>query len=154
MTEKQEALEVHEVRDLANELTYHRYLMNKGQMLGLFHKMNVGEYLALHHIDIASDRTYLKELAKKMQLPIQQASGIVSGLEDRGLLIWSHDGNGSEGTYMTITESGQKLIRDQEKLLREYYGHVFAKFGRQNLIQLLSLMKQLEDIMGSEFEEK
>lgn len=87
-----------------------------------------------------------------MQIPIQQASKIVGGLEDRGLLIWSHDGYGSEGTYMTITDIGRKMVLDQEMTLKEYYGAVFESFGRDNLMQLLKLMKQLEEIMDSTFE--
>ena len=70
----------------------------------------------------------------------------------RGLLLWSHDGNGSEGTYVTITESGKKLLKNQEQILRDYYGKVIEKYGKENLIQLLRLMKELETVMSSELE--
>ena len=40
----------------------------------------------------------------------------------------------------------------QEETLKKYYGKVFEKFGKDNLIQLLQLMKQLETIMSSEVE--
>ena len=73
-------------------------------------------------------------------------------LRDAGYVVWSHDGDGSEGTYVTITESGQSIIRNQEELLKSYYGHVIDKFGKDNLLQLLRLMKQLETIMSSEAE--
>ena len=53
---------------------------------------------------------------------------------------------------MTITESGQNLLKNQEEILKNYYGKVFEKFGKDNLIQLLSLMKQLETVMSSEME--
>lgn len=161
MTDNRGNLGTMDIRELANELTYQRYLMNKEQIQGLFSELNIPEYLALHVIESRgaaseenSGRTYLKELAVKMQLTIQQASKIVGGLEDRGLLTWSHDGYGSEGTYMIITESGRKLVLKQEKRLKEYYGTVFEKFGRENLMQLLALMKQLEEIMDSSFGEK
>ena len=36
--------------------------------------------------------------------------------------------------------------------MKRYYGKVFDKFGKENLIQLLQLMKQLETIMSSEIE--
>lgn len=161
MTDKHENLKAAEVRELANELTYQRYLMNKEQIRGLFPEISIPEYIALHVIESRSvasadnpERTYLKELAAKMQLPIQQASKIAGGLEDRGMIVWSHDGYGSEGTYMIITESGRKLVLEQETKLKEYYGTVFEKFGRENLMQLLKLMKQLEEIMESSFEER
>ena len=73
-------------------------------------------------------------------------------LRDAGYVVWSHDGDGSEGTYVTITESGQSIIRNQEELLKSYYGHVIDKFGKDNLLQLLRLMKQLETIISSEAE--
>ena len=53
---------------------------------------------------------------------------------------------------MTITDSGRKLLKEQENILKHYYGKVFEKFGKENLIQLLQLMKQLETVMSSEME--
>lgn len=149
-----------DITKLSNELTYRRYLMNKGQLRKLFKELDVSEYIALHCISttnetssIYSGRTYLKELADKMQLTIRQTSKMVANLRDKGLLKWSHDGNGSEGTYVTITEMGQKLFREQEITLKDYYGRVIEKYGKENLILLLQLMKQLETVMSSEMEE-
>ena len=87
-----------------------------------------------------------------MQLTIRQTSNLVGNLRDRGLLVWSHDGNGSEGTYVMITESGRNLLRSQEQILRQYYGKVIEKYGQENLIQLLRLMKELETVMSGELE--
>lgn len=149
-----------DITKLSNELTYRRYLMNKDQLRKLFKELDVPEYIALHCISttnetsaIYSGRTYLKELADKMQLTIRQTSKMVANLRDKGLLKWSHDGNGSEGTYVTITEMGQKLFREQEITLKDYYGRVIEKYGKENLILLLQLMKQLETVMSSEMEE-
>ena len=149
-----------DITKLSNELTYRRYLMNKGQLRKLFKELDVSEYIALHCISttnetssIYSGRTYLKELADKMQLTIRQTSKMVANLRDKGLLKWSHDGNGGEGTYVTITEMGQKLFREQEITLKDYYGRVIEKYGKENLILLLQLMKQLETVMSSEMEE-
>lgn len=149
-----------DITSLTNELTYRRYLMDKDQIRKLFKELDVPEYIALHCISatdetsaIYSGRTYLKELADKMHLTIRQTSKMVGNLKEKGLLEWSHDGNGSEGTYVTITEMGQKLFHEQEAVLRDYYGRVIEKFGKENLILLLQLMKQLETVMSSEMEE-
>lgn len=157
--EKQEMIEKDDVTRLSNELTYRRYMMDKDQIRKLFRELSVPEYLALHSIsatnetsEIYSGRTYLKELADRMQLTIRQTSKMVGSLKDRGLLSWSHDGNGSEGTYVTITNMGQKLLNEQEEILKNFYGRVIQKFGKENLILLLQLMKQLETVMGSEME--
>ena len=85
-------------------------------------------------------------------MTMRQVSNMAGKLRDAGYVVWSHDGDGSEGTYVTITESGQSIIRNQEELLKSYYGHVIDKFGKDNLLQLLRLMKQLETIMSSEAE--
>ena len=153
-------MEKNEVVELSNELTYRHYLMDKGIIHELFQKMTIPEYIALHMIVQESEstviyggRTYLKELSEKMQLTIRQTSKMVGELRDRGLILWSHDGNGSEGTYVTITEMGRKLLEEQEQILKKYYGKVIGKFGKENMIKLLQLMKQLETVMSSEIEE-
>lgn len=159
MQEKREEMMKDDIADLSNELTYRRYIMNKDQIRKLFVELDASEYIALHIISqtsatsaIYSGRTYLKDLADKMQLTIRQTSKMVGTLKDRGLLSWSHDGNGSEGTYVTITEMGQKLLKEQEAVLKDYYGRVIQKFGKENLVLLLQMMKQLETVMSSEME--
>ena len=142
---------------LGNELTTRRYLFNKVQVSKA---LNVPDYIAMRIImgteesgDIYDGRTYLTDISDKMQITIRQASKMISGLKDRGLVKWVHDGNGSEGTYVTITESGRQLFLQQEKMIKEFYEKVIEKFGEDNLGQLLNLMKQLETYMESEMEE-
>lgn len=143
---------------LSNELTYQRHLFNREYRKDIFMKMSIPEYIALQYIameetsNIYSGRTYLKDLADKLQMTMRQISKMVGKLRDAGYVVWSHDGDGSEGTYVTITESGQSMLKNQEEILKRYYGKVFEKFGKDNLIQLLQLMKQLETVMSSEME--
>ncbi|MGN0436862.1 MAG: MarR family winged helix-turn-helix transcriptional regulator [Wujia sp.] len=143
---------------LSNELIYQRHLFNREYRREGLMKMSIPEYIALQYIaleeksNIYSGRTYLKDLADKLQMTMRQTSKMVEKLRDAGYVVWSHDGNGSEGTYVTITESGQNMLNNQEELFKKYYGKVFEKFGKNNLIQLLQLMKQLETIMSSEME--
>ena len=150
---------MHETRDiteLSNELTYHRYVLNQGQVRSLFHDMSIPEYIALHSISKSitengdSDRAYLRDLAQELRLTIPQTSKMIGNLRDKGLVLWGHDGNGNAGTYITITESGLRLMRQQETLLRDYYSRVVEKFGRENMMTLLQLVEQLEQIMDAE----
>ena len=67
---------------LTNEITYHRYLMNKGQLRDFFKELSIAEYIALHYIsldsemsEIYSGRTYLKEL--ESVLPIYSPFAIM-----------------------------------------------------------------------------
>lgn len=156
---KKNTITTKDIETLSNELTYRRYIFTKDQINNIFGNLNVRDYIALHIIketeageEIYSGRTYLKDLAEKMQLTIRQISQMVGGLKEQGLVLWSHDGDGSEGTYVTITEAGKELLQKDENALKDYYGKVIEKYGKDNMIQLLHLMKQLETVMSSELE--
>lgn len=142
---------------LGNELTTRRYLFHKIPVCRAF---NVPEYIAMRMImrtdeaeDIYGGKTYLKDISEMMQLTIRQTSKMIGELKDRGLVKWVHDGNGSDGTYVTVTPSGRELFLKQEQTMKEFYEKVIDRFGEDNLIQLLNLMKQLETHMESEMEE-
>ncbi|MDD6615635.1 MAG: MarR family winged helix-turn-helix transcriptional regulator, partial [Lachnospiraceae bacterium] len=83
---------------------------------------------------------------------IHQVSKMAGNLSDRGLVKWSHDGNGSEGTYLILTDYGSNIMEEKEKVLREYYGRVIHTFGKENVVQLLTLMQRLETVMNEELE--
>lgn len=149
-----------DVISLSNEFTYRKYLMNRGSVKHLFSKLSVAEYLTLQGIEAISDssdiygsKAYLTDLAQRMQMSIRQTSKLVRDLRDRGYVKWSHDGNGTNGTYVTITAAGEEQLHVQEEIIKEYYGGVIDKFGKENMVQLLVLMKELDTVMESEIEE-
>ena len=144
---------------LSHEITYRRYLLNKGKVKDLFESISIPEYIALHSIareseesSIYGQKTYLKDISAKMELTMRQTSKMIGDMRDRGLLIWSHDGNGSEGTYVTITPAGEEKLQEQEDVLKKFYGSVIESFGTEKLIQLLQLMQELETTMSLAFE--
>ena len=160
MEEQNKTLERTELERLSHELTYRRYMMDRGKVRSLFKDIRIPEYIALYSIaqdsenaSIYGDRTYLQELSEKMQLSMRQTSKMVGDLRDRGFVTWSHDGNGKDGTYVTITENGRKLLGNQETIVKEFYGRVIDSFGKENLIHLLHLMKELETVMTREIEQ-
>lgn len=150
-----------EVIKLAYELTYHKYLLNKDHAQNLFTELGISEYIALHRIArVTSDpaapaeKTYLKDLAEQLEMTMSSVSQMVGKLRDKGLVLWSHSGNGSNGTYVVITDSGLQAMRRQEEILNDYYSRVIDKFGHDNLVELLELMGRLEQVMNEEFTEK
>ena len=154
MEEKKENMDA---LKLGDELLTRRYLFSKIQVSKI---LNVPDYIAMRIImgtdgseDIYEGKTYLKDISEKMQISLRQTSKMIGRLKDRGLVNWVHDGNGSNGTYVTVTASGQELFEQQEKVLKDFYGKVIEKFGVDNLVQLLNLMKQLETHMETEIEE-
>ena len=134
--------------------------MNRDQIWKHLSSLSMREYIVLNRIselertsEIYPGKIYLKELAENMRLTIRQMSKMAGNLRDRGLITWSHDGNGNEGTYLSITDSGQKLLEENQKMIKDYFGRVIEKFGNENLVELLQLMKQLDTIMQGELEE-
>lgn len=160
MDQRQET-ERFDVRQLVNELTYRKYLFDNDSFRSFFKEIRFIDYIVLYTIIenektsvIYSGRTYLQELADRMQMPIRQVSRIVRELKEKGLVLWAHDGDGSEGTYVTITEEGSTLFKKQEERLHHFLGTVVQKFGQENLVQMLCLMKEFGTVFCGELERK
>ena len=64
-------------------------------------------------------------------------------------------GGGAAGMLAATAaaEAGARvtLLEKNEKLLRDYFVRVIDRFGAGNVSELLRLMKQLEEIMETEF---
>lgn len=143
--------------DLSSELTYHRYIFSQVQINGLFREITVPEYIALHLIagsvsksGDGAGKTYLKDIADELHLSVPKTSKMIGELRDKGWICWGHDGNGKDGTYVTVTASGAELIERQEGRLKDYYGRVIEHFGEDKLVTLFGLMQELEDVMDHE----
>ena len=136
-------------------------MFNQVQITALFGEISVPEYIALHSISgsiskngAGAEKTYLRDIANELHLSIPKASKMIRQLRDKGFLSWGHDGNGEDGTYVTITESGAALMERQERILKDYYGRVIEKFGEEKLVSLFGLMKELENVMDHELHER
>lgn len=156
-----------DVVKLAYELIFRRYVVNKDQVNAVLKKLTITEYIILYFIsdgsmpeddtpeeEIFKRKTYLRELEDHMQMTTRKMSKQIRKLQDRGLLFWGHDGDGSEGTYVTISKEGLDLLHQQEIGLRDYFSRVIDRFGAKNVVKLLTLMRRLEEIMDDEFHEK
>ena len=45
-----------------------------------------------------------------------------------------------------------QIEEKHQQVTKEFYGRVIEKFGRQNMMELLNLMKQLDTVMTVELE--
>lgn len=72
---------------------------------------------------------------------------MVSKLKEKGLVLWSHDGNGSEGTYIVITETGLNALHTQEKILKNYYQEVIERVGRDRFVHIIEELQTLKSVM-------
>lgn len=146
-----------DIAELSKELSHQRYMLNQEQVHTFFKDISVPDYISLHNIskflsehNHDSGKAYLKDLAVARKLPVPQISRIAGRLRDNGLVSWTHDDDGSEGTYITITEYGHRLMEKQEKQLRDYFTRVTESFGKENMTSLLQLMNRLETVMDQE----
>lgn len=144
---------------LAYELTYHRFLLNRVKSSALFCNLSMPEYIALHRIYRTSDKQkeeklYLSELCVNMNMSIHQVSKMVKALKEKGLVNWLHDGDGDDGTYITITHSGEEAMHTQSEMLKDYYGRVIERFGYDRLEALMSEMEALDEVLCDEIREE
>ena len=148
------------MKNLAHEITYRRYLLSKDDARSMFKDINIAEYIALHFMceqiesdSIYSDRIYLSEISEKLNLPIRKTSKLIREMSGKNLINWDHDGDGKDGTYVTITEHGKSVFEGTDSKLRDFYSSVLRKFGKEKLIQLLQLMKEFDCVMRTELEQ-
>lgn len=76
---------------------------------------------------------------------------MIRKLHERGLVFWSHSGDGRDGTYVVITDSGVRAMERQANILNAYYSRVIEAFGCENLKSLLEQISRLEDVMNEVF---
>lgn len=148
------------MKELAHEITYRRYILSKNDSKNVFREVNIAEYITLHYLcervesdSIYSGRVYLSEISEKLNLPIRKTSKLIRDMNGKNLVNWDHDGDGKDGTYVTITEHGMKVFEETDNKLKDFYSKVLEKFGKDKMIQMLHLMKEFDSVMRTEVEQ-
>lgn len=148
------------MKNLAHEITYRRYLLSRDDARFVFKDVNIAEYIVLHFMSeqiesdsIYSDRIYLSEISEKLNLPIRKTSKLIREMSGKNLINWDHDGDGKDGTYVTLTEHGKSVFEETDGKLKDFYTRVLQKFGKEKMIQLLSLMKEFDTVVRTELEQ-
>lgn len=123
----------------------------------VFQKMSSSEYVLMwllfkHARDTGSEKIYLKDLAQNLNLPMGQVSKIARDLQRKGFVLWTHDGDGQEGTYLQLTDNSRDSAMAQRELLTDFNQRVMKAFGEEEFIQLLGQIARLEAIMDQEAE--
>ena len=151
---------------LSDEMTFRRYFTGAMNTRKIFSRMSTGNYVTIEIIerliekeygsDTQTDggsRIYLKDLASHFKIPMYKVSEIVRDMSERGMVTWTHDGKGKEGTYIILTESGKKAAKDQQAILKEFYSRVIERFGKEKFVELLGMMADLDQVMESELDQ-
>ena len=151
---------------LSDEMTFRRYIPGVMNTKKIFNKMSTGNYIAIEIIERLiekgggkdnlvdeSSRIYLKDLAAHFKIPMYKVSEIVRDLNERGMVTWTHDGKGEEGTYIILTESGLKAAQEQHTVLKDFYSRVIEEYGKDKFVELIGLMAELDQVMEAELDQ-
>lgn len=151
---------IESMNGIAHEITYSRYMLSKDDARFMFKDINIAEYILLHYMcerlesdSIYSGKIYLSEISEKLNLPIRKTSKLIREMNGKNLISWDHDGDGKDGTYVTITEHGKTVFEETDGKLKDFYSRVLNKFGKEKIIQLLQLMKEFDSVMRTELEQ-
>ncbi len=91
-------------------------------------------------------------MVKELNLPLPKVTAIARSLQGKGLVRWTHDGNGEDGTYILLTDTALTSVQTHRQTLRKYHQRVVSAFGEERFLHLLSEIAQLEEILRQEAE--
>lgn len=119
----------------------------------LFQTMDSADFMLMlilaRHSQADQKKIYMKDLAEETKLPLRRVSDIARTLASQEWVSWKFDGNGDEGTYLEITESGLDVTKKQKESLETFYQKVIDKFGQDRFIQMMKDISDLEEIMNN-----
>lgn len=140
---------------MVSELIYRQYFLNRGQLQEMFEMIDLEEFIALKYISRREqEKVYIKDLSTNLKTSNQKVTTTIGKLRDKGLIKWTYDGDGEEGTYVTITEEGFTFLNSQERMFIEHFSVVIEKFGVHRMGKFLAMFKDLQKIVREEFKKE
>ncbi len=141
----------------AVEVIYKIYTMEHKYLDRYFVKLNMRDCIVMHMLDAAGQaggepKIYLKDIVSRLGIPTRAASNMARELSDKGLVSWSHDGDGSEGTYIVITDTGRALLREQEDITGEHFSNIARKYGYDKIKTVLDSITELDQMIKEDAE--
>ena len=128
-------------------------LFHSPAMQRLFQKNASDEYaliwlLSKHMQDTGSEKIYLKDMVREMNLPLPKVTAIARSLQNKGLVTWTHE----EGTYILLTELAVSSVQTRRQALHSYHQRVVSAFGEDRFLHLIGEIARLEEILQQEAE--
>lgn len=145
-----------EFLSLANRMVQLRYSMDSDHLGIIFSEISMPDYMMLimlskkMGIHEPNAKVYLSEISTQTNMPITKVSKLVQNLQDKGYVYWRHDNDGSQGTYIFLSETGAELLKKQQEILHRYFKIVIERMGYDKFVQVLELMLELETVMEEE----
>ena len=139
--------------DLSNEILFSRIMLDRNSLGWLFKDLLPGEYMLLV-ITGKMEKAYLRSLEYLTKYNMPSISKLAGRLKNKGLVIWTHDGDGSEGTYLMLTKAGEERLREMEELTAKYYARVIDQFGEDKLREFTSMARRIAELLKEEMSER
>ena len=139
--------------DLSNEILFSRILLDRNSLNWLLKDMLPGEYMILVMTG-KMEKAYLRSLEYLTKYNMPSISKLAGRLKNKGLVIWTHDGDGSEGTYLMLTDTGKARLQEMEEITARHYARVIDHFGEEKMREFTSMARRIAELLKEEIGEK
>lgn len=130
-------------------------LFKKGRQLQMRYCANFGDLRVLrlinHHYP---DGALASQLAERMDVSMPTMSGKLTSLEKQGLIQRRQSDSDRRKVYITVTEAGQRLIRENYREYIESVQRAAEKLGEEKTVTLCNIMEELSDYLSYELRER
>ncbi len=114
----------------------------------VFTEVSTNEYLTLlllvRKLGLHESKVYLREICEELDTPMQKVSPRAQRLQDRGLVYWEHD---EQGTYIRISERGVEAMEKQQEILTDFIAKAIEKYGYEDFNRLIEMRQKLNSVM-------
>lgn len=93
----------------------------------------------------------MSEIAQYLGVPLNTATGIVSRLEKRGVIIRERDLIDKRVVTISICEAGKGFLTSQFKLMEHYYSLLMNSMSEEEKLVLIKLVAKFLEIVSQDF---
>lgn len=139
--------------EMGNKWLEMQFITREDHFKKLFSEMYIFDYITLtlliknNGFDEAGKRVYLSDLKEEMDLPMENVSKIVQGMQSRGVIYWNHDASDRPGTFITMSEMGREALSLQEKKIECFFETAIGEFSKDEFIKLIELRSKFNEVM-------
>jgi len=144
-----------QINAFANQMITFQHMIEDEHFNSVFKVVNVEDYNLLKRIyshvseDQLLEPIYVKELGTYLNVKSDRVARIVQHLADHGYLYWEL---GESGTYIRLSEPGLAKIKEQQKIIDDFYFQVITKMGCGKFKALLDGMNEFTELIKEESE--
>lgn len=98
------------------------------------------------------DKIKISEIAKLTNVCSSAASRTLNGLENKELIKRVSDSTDRRNTYAELTDKGQEVLSECQKIMDDFMEGVFARVGENDIKQFLDILDKIYQVSLDELE--